>query len=77
MILSNKRITKALIRLRGCAGWVAPVLFTGPEDRFSCVEVPFIPVKKQMFEVLRTIKALLNLHLSVTRVINMLYIKTF
>ena len=27
MILSNKRITKALIRLRGCAGWSAPVLF--------------------------------------------------
>ena len=28
MLLSNKRITKALIRLRGCAGWSAPVLFT-------------------------------------------------
>ena len=27
MILSNKRITKALIRLRGCAGWSAPLLF--------------------------------------------------
>ena len=27
MILSKKRITKALIRLRGCAGWSAPVLF--------------------------------------------------
>ena len=27
MILSNMRITKALIRLRGCAGWSAPVLF--------------------------------------------------
>ena len=26
MILSNKRITKALIRLRGCAGWSAPLL---------------------------------------------------
>ena len=24
MILSNKRITKALIRLRRCAGWYAP-----------------------------------------------------
>ena len=30
MILSTKRITKALIRLRGCAGWSAPVLFTNP-----------------------------------------------
>ena len=27
MILFKKRITKALIRLRGCAGWSAPVLF--------------------------------------------------
>ena len=27
MILSNKPITKARIRLRGCAGWSAPLLF--------------------------------------------------
>ena len=27
MILFKKQITKALIRLRGCAGWSAPVLF--------------------------------------------------
>ena len=27
MILSNKRMTKALIRLRGCAGWSVPLLF--------------------------------------------------
>ena len=27
MIPSNTRITKALIRLRGCAGWYAPLLF--------------------------------------------------
>ena len=27
MILSNKQITKALIRLRQCAGWSAPLLF--------------------------------------------------
>ena len=30
MILSNKRITKALISLRGCAGWSAPLLFANP-----------------------------------------------
>ena len=30
MALSNKRITKALIRLRGCAGWSAPLLFANP-----------------------------------------------
>ena len=27
MVLYKTRITKALIRLRGCAGWSAPVLF--------------------------------------------------
>ena len=30
MVLFKKRITKALIRLRGCAGWSAPVLFATP-----------------------------------------------
>ena len=29
-ILCNKRITKALIRLRGCAGWSAHLLFANP-----------------------------------------------
>ena len=37
-MLSNKRIIKELIRLRGCAGWSAPLLFANIEDRFSCVE---------------------------------------
>ena len=30
IILSKNRITKALIRLRGCAGWSVPVLFRKP-----------------------------------------------
>ena len=30
MILLKKRKTKALIRLRRCAGWSAPVLFANP-----------------------------------------------
>ena len=30
MILSNQRITKALIRLRECAGWSAPLLSVNP-----------------------------------------------
>ena len=30
MILSKKRITKALISLRGYAGWSAPLLFSNP-----------------------------------------------
>ena len=45
VILSKKRKTKALIRLRGCAGWSAPLLFAtlrrqvfprrGPFDKCS------------------------------------------
>ena len=30
MIVSNKRTTKALISLRGCAGWSASLMFTNP-----------------------------------------------
>ena len=38
MILSNKRITKALIRLRGCAGWSAPVLVANHKRQvFLCL----------------------------------------
>ena len=35
MKLSNKRVTKVLIRLHRCAGWSVPLLFTNPENRFS------------------------------------------
>ena len=38
MILSNKQITEALIRLHECAGWSASLLFANSEDRFSWVE---------------------------------------
>ena len=38
MVCSKKQITKALISLRGCAGWSAPFLFANSEDRFSHVE---------------------------------------
>ena len=38
MLPFNKRITKALIRLRGCADWSAVLLFANPEDGFSRVE---------------------------------------
>ena len=31
MISINKRIAKALIRRRGCAGWSAPLLFATPQ----------------------------------------------
>ena len=33
--VSRQRITKALIRLHGCAGWSAPLLFTYSINRFS------------------------------------------
>ena len=35
IILSRRRTTKALIRLRGCAGWSAPLLFAYDINRFS------------------------------------------
>ena len=38
MILSKKRIIKALNKLGEWAGWSAPLLFANPEDRFSRVE---------------------------------------
>ena len=41
MILSIKRITKALIRLRGCAGWSAPVMFANPRRQVFSRRGPF------------------------------------
>ena len=41
MILSKKRITKALIRLRGCAGWSAPVLFAKPRRQVFSRRGPY------------------------------------
>ena len=38
MILSNKRITKELISLRGCTCWYVPLIFVNTGDRFSRVE---------------------------------------
>ena len=35
IILSRQRITKALIRLHGCAGWSAPLLFAYGKNKFS------------------------------------------
>ena len=44
MILYNKRITKALIRLHACAGCSVPLLFINPEDRFSRVVAHMLSV---------------------------------
>ena len=55
MILSNKQITKAQIRLRGCAGWSAALLFANPKDRFSHVKAHILsgrPPLGQGLEVL-------------------------
>ena len=41
MILSKKQIIKALIRLRRCAGWSAPVLFTNPRRQFFLRRGPY------------------------------------
>ena len=35
IILSRQRTTKAQFRLRGCAGWSAPLLFAYGKSRFS------------------------------------------
>ena len=37
----KKRITKALIRLRGCAGWSAPVLFANPRRQVFLRQGPY------------------------------------
>ena len=41
MVLSKKRVTKALIRLRGCAGWSAPVLFANPQRQVFSRRGPY------------------------------------
>ena len=41
MILFKKRITKAMIRLRGCAGWSAPVLFANPRRQVFSRRGPY------------------------------------
>ena len=47
MILSNKRITKALIRLSGCVGWSAPLLFPSPRRQVFYGQGPYICVQPQ------------------------------
>ena len=42
MKLSNKRMTKALIRLRGCTGWSAPLFSQTTEDRLSRVKTHIV-----------------------------------
>ena len=43
MILSKKRITKVLIRLRRWAGWSAPVLFANPRRQVFSRPGSYLP----------------------------------
>ena len=52
MVLSKKQITKALISLRRCAGWSAPLVFASPEDRFSRVEAHMISTVQSHYNTL-------------------------
>ena len=59
MILSNKKITKALIRLRGCAGWSALLLFPNTVDRFSRMEAHIMLISNNcntQIEIPQTVK---------------------
>ena len=38
MIISNKQLTKALIKLHECTDWSAPLLFAQSDDRFLRVD---------------------------------------
>ena len=42
MMLSNKQITKALIRLSGCAGWSAPLLLAIPRRQVFSRRGPLV-----------------------------------
>ena len=48
MILSNERKTNAPIRLCGCEGWSAPLLFTSPEDKYTDVK---LVCKKRIYSI--------------------------
>ena len=50
MLLSNKRITKALIRLRRCAGWSAPVLFEIPRRKVFLPRGPYLDLLQAKFQ---------------------------
>ena len=41
MVLSKTQIAKALIRLRGCAGWSAPVLLANPRRQVFSGRGPY------------------------------------
>ena len=42
MIMSNEQITKALIRLCGCTGWSAPLLFAIHQRHVFLCQGPYV-----------------------------------
>ena len=69
MILSKKRITYALIRLRGCAGWSAPVLFANPQRQVFSRPGPYL-----VYDAPTIISIRKNKNLASTRVLGTFHI---
>ena len=47
--LSREQTTKVLIRLRGCAGWCAPLVFDCKKISVSCAEAQILNLFNQIF----------------------------
>ena len=66
VILCNERITKALISLRRCAGWSAPLLFANPQRPVFLCGDPYVPFvdngkcSKTLFSLCSQIKCCLS-----------------
>ena len=65
MILFNKRITKALIRLHGCTGWSTPLLFANPWRQVFSRRGPHVPKTLFQFQVFQHLRKC-HLHISKT-----------
>ena len=65
MVLSKKRMTKALIRLRVWAGWSAPVLFATPPKTVFSRRGPYCAwVKVRNFQNYQILKLAVGLQIS-------------
>ena len=53
MVLSNKQITNAPTRLRGCTSWFAPLLFANTKDGFFHVNAHIYVAIRQGFSLLK------------------------
>ena len=57
MILSNKLMSKALIRLGGCAGWSASLLFANPERQVYSRRGPFDYFSVMVHYIVRSLRS--------------------